>query len=471
MLTEIQRRERAELLREADSLSAYGFKDDAARERFDAIMVRVQVIDADAVEGAAPSERERAMGIMQAIRVSGLPQEFGEELLRSGVSLNAARGQILQRLADHDDATRTNGTIAVLPADEGRRPVPTAVRLMAQGLAARCGGPAPENDARTYVHMRAVDMARSCLELNGLSAVGLSPASIVQRALHNTGDFPALLGESGERLLRHGYSTYEGGIKRICRQSTARDFRAKSSLMLGEAPELLKVEENGEVKRGTMAESKASYSLATYARIFGLTRQALVNDDLDAFGSMTMKLGRAAAEFVAAQLAAKLASNPTLADGIALFHSSHGNLGTNGAISITTLTEALKLMRLQKGLDGVTVIDATPKYLVVPAALEVVARQYVAQINATKASDVNPFTADLDVVVDPRLDASSATAWYLSAEPGVIDTIEYSYLEGAEGPEIDTRAGFDIEGIEMKVRLDFGCGVLDHRGLFKNAGA
>lgn len=67
-------------------------------------------------------------------------------------------------------------------------------------------------------------------------------------------------------------------------------------------------------------------------------------------------------------------------------------------------------MRLQKGLDGVTPINATPKFLVVPAAVETVAEQYLAQIAATQAADVNPFGGRLELVVDPRLDAVSATA-------------------------------------------------------------
>ncbi len=59
----------------------------------------------------------------------------------------------------------------------------------------------------------------------------------------------------------------------------------------------------------------------------------------------------------------------------------------------------------------------------------------------------------------------------MAADPALVDTLEYSYLEGEPGPQIETRAGFTIEGVETKVRLDFGCGVIDHRGLVKNAGA
>ena len=77
----------------------------------------------------------------------------------------------------------------------------------------------------------------------------------------------------------------------------------------------------------------------------------------------------------------------------------------------------------------------------------------------------------IELVVDPRLDAKSATAWYLAARPDIIDTIEYSYLDGFPGPVVEVENGWDIDATEIKCRLDFGCGVLDWRGLYKNAGA
>lgn len=414
---------------------------------------------------ALDADRQRAAEITHIVRVAKLDSDLAREMITNGTTLDRARAIVFDRLAAASDAIETTQHIRMGDDHERAR-----TRLMAEALAARFGGPAPSNEAREYLNLRTVDLARHCLDRRGASLRGLSPSQIITRALHTTSDFPALLTESGNRMLRQAYESYQGGVRRICKESTAPDFRAKSRLMLGEAPTLVKVDEHGEVTRGSMAESKESYSLATYARIFGITRQALVNDDLGAFAELTQRLGRAAAEFVAVQLAAKLTSNPTMSDGIALFHASHANLGTPAAIAIASLGEGMKLMRLQKGLDATTPIDVTPKYLITPAALEVVARQYVAQINATKSSDVNPFSADLDVVVDPRLDASSATAWYLAADSATIDTIEYSFLEGEPGPQIESRAGFDVEGVEMKVRVDFGCGVIDFRGLFKNAG-
>jgi len=45
-----------------------------------------------------------------------------------------------------------------------------------------------------------------------------------------------------------------------------------------------------------------------------------------------------------------------------------------------------------------------------------------------------------------------------------MDGLEYSYLEGASGLQIETRVGFEVDSVQMKLRLDFGCGWLDHRG-------
>lgn len=423
---------------------------DEIRAAFDAKMAQIESID----------------GIANIVRIARLEDGFADTLIAEGASIEQARSRVFDRLATRSEQTQIDSHIEV-----GADHTETRTALMADALAARIGGPAPKNDVREFQHMRVVDMARYCLEQRGISVRFMAPHTIVQRALHSTGDFSELLEATGARVLRHGYESYQGGVRRICRESTARDFRAKSRLMLGEAPELLQVLENGEVTRGSMAESKASYSLQSFGRIFGITRQALINDDLGAFGELAARFGRAAAEFIAAQLASRLTNNAVMADGVALFHANHGNLGTAGAISIASLGEALKKMRLQMGLNGVTPIDVTPKYLVVPAALEVLARQFVALVNATQASEVNPFTGTLEVVVDPRLDAVSATAWYLAADPGSIDTIEYAFLESEPGPQIESRAGFDVEGVEMKVRLDFGSGVIDHRGLFKNAGA
>jgi hypothetical protein len=414
-------------------------------------------------------ERTRCAELTKLCKRSKL-DDLGEEMIRNGTPLDQARAMVLDALATRSESYAPNpwpsGAVEVVATERDDR-----VRTLGAALASRagCTSSIPEA-ARQYARLSMVDMARICLEARGKSTRLMSGAEII-RAAHTTSDFPALLGEAGNRVLLDGYNAYAGGVKQISRKSSARDFRAKSLLRLGEFPALLKVAEHGEVKSGTIAEAKESYSLATFARIFALTRQAIINDDMGAF-EMVRLYGRAAAELEAAQLVGLLTSNPAMGDGQPLFSTAHGNLAAaGGAISIPTLGEALRAMRTQKGLDKKTPINVIPRFLVVPAALEVVALQVTAEINATQASDVNPFTGRLVPIVDPRLDLHSATAWYVAADPALAPALEHSYLEGEEGPALTEQQGFEVMGTQWRVHMDFGCGVVSHEGLYKNPGA
>jgi hypothetical protein len=163
-----------------------------------------------------------------------------------------------------------------------------------------------------------------------------------------------------------------------------------------------------------------------------------------------------------------------MGDGVALFHASHKNLTTAGtALDVTNLGKARAAMARQTGLDGKTVLNIRPAFLVVPSSLELTAEQLIAQnlVPATSANVVPQSMRALSVIAEPRLDpASGAIPWYLFASPSAIDTIEYAYLEGQDGVFIETRNGFDVDGLEIKARLDFGAKAIDWRGMHKNLG-
>lgn len=429
----------------------------------------------------SPRERKRAAAIVAACRAAGLGIDYAEELLASDLSLDQARARILDELASRGDAAptytqratgdmlREGRNLQTFDNPEFRRDA------MAEALACRHTAATPSESAREFMHLRLVDMARLCLEDAGVRTRLLGPVAIMERALGGLGttsDFPQLLGSTGNRILRQAYDAAPSGLKQVARETTAADFRAKTALMLGEMPELLEVNEHGEFTHGGAAEASESYSVRTFGRIFGLSRQALVNDDLGAFSQMNVRLGRAAAEFEAKFLADLLLSNPTMSDGKALFSTSHKNLeGTGSVITVASLSNARAAMRLQTGLDGKTVINAQPRFIVTPATQETVAQQVVADIQAATVGDVNPFGGRLEVVVEPRLDGTSTKAWYLFADPAVIDTLEYAHLEDAQGPQLFLKEGFSVDGVEFKVRDDFGAGFLDWRGCYKNPGA
>jgi hypothetical protein len=326
----------------------------------------------------------------------------------------------------------------------------------------------PSEAARQFVGLTIPELARRSLNLAGHYSAGLSAAEAVTRGLHTTSDFPLILGDAVGRVLRAAYATAPSAIVSVARQSSAPDFRARRSLQLSSGPGLEKVSEAGEFKRGTFEEGGETYKLETFGRVFAISRQALVNDDLGAFTTVPQRLAQAAAALQAQSLADLVNSNPTMADGKSVFHADHKNIAASGAaLSVDSLSEARLAMRSQKGLAG-ELISVTPKFLVVPPTLETTAEKLVATLTPVATSEVNPFAGKLTVVTEPRL--VSPTAWYLAASPAEIAGLEYAYLEGSDGPQIDTRTGFDVDGVEIRVRLDWGAGWLDHRGWFKNAG-
>ncbi|MCV4633239.1 Clp protease ClpP, partial [Escherichia coli] len=84
-----------------------------------------------------------------------------------------------------------------------------------------------------------------------------------------------------------------------------------------------------------------TYSMLSFGRILGVTRETLINDDLRAFDRIATGFSASARRLENRMVYAQLTGNPTMADGVALFHSSHGNLaGSGGAISATTLAAA-----------------------------------------------------------------------------------------------------------------------------------
>ena len=300
--------------------------------------------------------------------------------------------------------------------------------------------------ARQFAYMGFRDHAREALRRAGSSASGLSDATIITRALHTTSDFPLILGDAVNRELRAGYQAAPSGARQLARQSTARDFRKKHKVMLGDAPALEKVLEGGEFQSGTISEGRESYRIDTFGKMIGITRQALVNDDLSALTDMPRKFGIAAAAFENAFLANMIVSNPLMADNKAVFHADHGNVSPSEALDLDGLSAARLAMRRRTGLDGL-LINATPRFVLVPADLETDAEKLLAEIAATKTDDVNPFSK-LSLLVEPRL--TSATQFYVAADPATIDGLEYAYLEGAPGPpDRDPRGLRDRRGSDQ----------------------
>ena len=424
----------------------------------------------------APAPASNVSAIREAVRVAGFGTDVALDFIERGLGIEDVRADLFRRMADQSSQspTRSGGGDVYLVGDEQT----TRRELMAEAVAHRLmpSGSLSEG-AREFRHMSLLRMAEESLHLAGVRVRGLSPMEIASRALHTSGDFPLVLSAVANKRLRSAYeaapTTYQMWARRA---PNAPDFKAINIVQLGGAPDLEQVSEGGEFKYGTINEGGEAYKVVTYGKIISFSRQSIVNDDLRAFDRLVTAFASSARRLENRLVYRQLGANPTMSDAKALFHADHGNLAAAaGAISAATLAAGRAAMRKQKGLANEE-LNITPSFLIVPTDLEQVAYQFTSsQYVPAKATDTNEFRAGgrtaLEPIVDPVLDSYSTTAWYLAGDGMACDTVEYCWLDGAEGVWLESEPGFDVDGMKLKARLDFGAKAADHRGLFKNGGA
>lgn len=417
--------------------------------------------------------------IRTAATNAGLGDDVVIDLLSRHVATpmdnDALMADIGRRFAERDSGVRTVNRV---PAAAGNQV--TIARAMGDAvfhrLSASRAADVPDH-AREFRGMGLLRLAEEMLSSSGISTRGMTPNEIAERALHTTSDFPALMSNALGRRLRAQYDEHQPSYQRWARRApNAPNFKSIDVVQLSAMPDLLKVNEGGEIRYGTFSDGKISYALTSYGRIIGLTRQLLVNDDLNALDRVVTGFAGSAARLENRTVYAQLTANGNFPDGNALFSAAHGNLGTPGAaISAASLQAGRTRMRKQKGLQNEE-LNLAPAWLIVPSDLEQVAYQFTSSMYVpAKQTDVNEFRQGgrtaVEPIVEPVLDGNSTTAWYMAASNSQVDTVEYAYLEGAEGPQISSRIGFTVDGAEIKATLDFAASAVDWRGLDKNLGA
>jgi len=520
----------AEALRGSDGT----FKDDAARAAFDAKMATVEALDTEirhleqglstyirtenpmagglrvglaaAEEPTEPTEGERAAehetqrvtGIMDACDAAKLPRAFGRKLIDEKVGLLDAQTRIFEEMRKQVDPRPTSGPNggARRSVEIGEDPFVHARSGILNALLHRVNPTHFKLEAigREYRGMSMLDVAKVYLQARGERITDLSRMEIAGMALglthtrggmNTTSDFPYLLADVANKSLRADYEAAPQTFMAITRIGSVPDFKLANRVQIGDAPALRPVLEHGEFTRGTIEEGREQVQAATYGRVFAITRQSLVNDDTDAFSRVPTKFGRMARNLESDLVWYQILKNANMNDGNALFSAAHLNYQGAGDITVANVGAAEKAMLLQKGLDAVTLISVQPQYLIVPPTKKVKAEQFVSvNLQAATQNTVNPYAGKLQVICEPRLEAGitigygggaltatgSAFAWYLAAAVSQIDIVELVFLEGQAGPVIESRIGFDIDGLEIKCREDVGAKVIDHRGVYKSDG-
>lgn len=323
-----------------------------------------------------------------------------------------------------------------------------------------------------------LDVARASLQRAGIKTDGMGQREIVAAAFtQSTSDFPVLLETAMHKSLQTAYARAALTWNRFCATGSVSDFRAHSRYRVGSFGSLDAKNELGEfVNKSIPDGEKSTITAGTKGNIINLSRESIINDDLGAFVGLAASLGRAAARTVEVDVYALLALNaglgPVMSDTKTLFHSDHYNIGTAGALGVTSLEDARVKMASQLDVSRNDYLDLRPAVLLVPMSSGGTAR-------VLNAAEYDPDTANKlqkpnmvrglfrDVVDTPRL---SGTRFYAFADPTEAPVLEVAFLDGVQEPFLEQQDGFDVDGSRWKVRLDYGVAAIDFRGAVTNAG-
>lgn len=459
----------------------------------------------DEQRAAAVAEGQRIEAARQSeVRLVARTLRFdeGSEEVKAILSdptktVDVARAELLRAAAARDEKDPTSGArsgVTVGSEESEKRAAGIVTALMHRAFpnerdadGKRLYEIEPGSPSSEYAHRSLLWIAEDCLRRSGVdtrfmsrgaiasAALAMrSPSSVRSAGMISTSDFALILTDVTKKSLRLGYDITPRTFTQWARRVTTNDLKDIKRLQLSGGLALAAVAEGDEYTYGRTHEAKETYALQKFGRIIAITEETLINDDLDAFSRVGQIYGAAAADLESDVVYGVLGNNPDMADGVALFHGDHNNLATTnvGAPSVTSIGEGRRAVRRQTDLDGVRRLNLAARFLLSGTKHETTIDQMLGDIQASDQTGVIPrYIRSLVPVIEPRLDDFSEDAWYLLADPARIDTVEYAYLDGEEGLQITTRSGFEIDGVEIKAKMRFAAAPIDHRGMFKNAGA
>ena len=321
---------------------------------------------------------------------------------------------------------------------------------------------------------------------------------LIREAL-TTSDFPFLFGDVLDRQVLAAYKAGEPVWRKFTKMGTNRDFRNADRYRFSGGDEVLaKVNEKGEYLASGRTEARYRLQVAKYGRQFDISWESLINDDLNALKDTPARFARAAMRTEHSIVSNLYVHNVVLAT------AGRGNLSVN-PLTIANLETGLEWFAAQTDVGGEPISNRA-KFLVVPPALELTARQILT--SATKMGLAGATTIaggpdvwvpttnvvanfGLELVIDPRITTidvaagnplSAVGAWYLFSDPKELAALEAAHLRGHETPEICMKASdkvtigggainalsgdFATDNVFYRVRVVFGGVTEDWRAFY-----
>ena len=292
-----------------------------------------------------------------------------------------------------------------------------------------------------------------------------------------------ILGNAAHKKLLSAFRAVNVTWPSFCAIESNSDFKQHTRFRLIGEGEFELVGSSGELKHISLSDQQFTSQLDTFGAILSLTRQQIINDDLDAFLQLPKILGR-----MSALKMEKSAYTLLLINTGSFFHADNGNLltGAGSALDIAGLTAAENEFLKQTDSSGDPLM-VEPRVLLVPTTLKVtadslnrevtvVALQDSTSTASSKLTADNPHAGKFIPTASPWLNnqgltGSSDTAWYLVADPADVAPVEMAFLDGEQNPTIESgETNFNTLGIQWRAFHDFGVAFRDHQAAVKSTG-
>jgi hypothetical protein len=442
-----------------------------------------------AAEQARAAEKARQTEIRKIVSDVKLPTELADEAIKGDKTVDEVRAIVIEKLSAKTAENETRNAAASITAgvDASEKWRTGASNWLAQragvaGLIEKHTG--QKLDGGEFRGLSLREIARESLERAGVNVRGMDVMKMVGLALthrsggmNTTSDFAVLLENTMHKVLLASYATTPDTWSRFAKKGTVSDFRAHPRYRQGTFGVLDSLNEHGEFKNKSIPDGrKESITAGTKGNIIALSRQAIVNDDMGAFSDLATRFGRAAKLSVEVDVYAALASNgglgPIMGDGVTLFHANHKNIGTGAALAVSSIDADRVLMASQTDESGNEILDLRPAILVLPIGLGGAARvinqaQFDTEVSNKFQVPNKVVGLYRDIVDSPRI---TGTRRYSFADPSIAACLEVAFLDGQDMPFMENKEGFRVDGVEWKVRLDYGVAGVDYKGAVTNAG-
>lgn len=429
------------------------------------------------------AERARVADIHIIARQANLPAETVATMIADGTMADAARTAALNHVAASAAPLVPAQNVQLL-RDERETLVTrmadalTARRMSSDSALARTPEATPPDHAREYMGLSMHGMIRELALRSGVkNAHRWNGNELANFALQRDGgvtsasDFSAILTNSTNKYLRAIYGSFNPTWRGWTSEYEVADFKTITSAGMGNFPEPVTFPEGAPVPDSTLNDEGETFGVLERGRIVQLSRIALVNDDLRAIDRAVR--GGALGGYSALRRAVflLLTANANMADGVALFHATHANLGTPGALTATTFGELLRLLLEQTGVEGQALPPPTEvTFLVAPSKQRTAFELTSSLIVPTNTGQALPMQyRDMTTVVTEPYLKTGNDPYYLVRND--VPLVDIAYLSGdGRVPIISSEAEIEYTGISWRLMFNFGCKATNWRSGAANTG-